>query len=569
MIKYLLYLILVIWVLKTYNLNKFNNFLYASISIILGIIIINWLFPDKNTNVEKFTDLEIDALTPEQIGNLTPEEVATLTIDQINKLGLRLINLKVKQLTLLSYDKFTAITGNTKPIFEQNKSLMETPLNLTAVPTKFPMGSTISDDLVAKLTPDEIYGLPSGILSQLSSSVIQNLTKEQITAISPDRINELQLSILSPSQISALRIKQISALSLDRINELSLPQLSMLSPLQVSGLNEKQIENLGPNLLNFTLNQLSINNDKDVNLIIKYLVEKKIIKIPTQGLTPGPTPGPTPGIVMKLRALKTERDTCISDLKEIKNILSNTLETIINDSQLKITELNNNIANREYIILNINRIAPPANISANISIQAIQEFRLSKIISEISQLVTDKEKCENLKITLGPYSNNTDVAQLLETLNTINNNLGIQKLKLDELYIQYTQITNKTSIPPGSDLNTIINNAQNKINILKPEGQRLMNETSMIDGYDKMPNLYSKELILRDYILPIMLRITSQINESQNLITQLNPYYNDNRVISLINELTSIKQNAIGFQLSMNKLILLYRSTPINTTKPR
>ena len=37
-----------------YNLNKTKNILYASISIILGVFIINWLFPDKNTNVENF-----------------------------------------------------------------------------------------------------------------------------------------------------------------------------------------------------------------------------------------------------------------------------------------------------------------------------------------------------------------------------------------------------------------------------------------------------------------------------------------------------------------------------------
>jgi ABC-type antimicrobial peptide transport system permease subunit len=192
------------------------------------------------------------------------------------------------------------------------------------------------------------------------------------------------------------------------------------------------------------LNQLSINNDKDVNLIIKYLVEKKIIKLPE---SPEQTIPPKPGIVMKLINMKTERDSCISDLKEIKNILLETIETIINESQKQITALNDNINVREYFILNHYRLAPPNNTSPETynNNTSPETYKLSQIISNQSQLETDKKIYAKLIVTLGPYSNNINVIPLLDTLKTINTNLEGQKSILEGLYKQYTP-TN-TAIP--------------------------------------------------------------------------------------------------------------------------
>jgi hypothetical protein len=55
MIKYLLYLILILCVMKIYKnkLNTDTKLMYASGSLLLGIIIIDWLVP--KTYNEKFT----------------------------------------------------------------------------------------------------------------------------------------------------------------------------------------------------------------------------------------------------------------------------------------------------------------------------------------------------------------------------------------------------------------------------------------------------------------------------------------------------------------------------------
>ena len=52
MIKYFLYLFLIYAVIKIYrNKLKFDeNIIYSSLSIFIGIIIINWMIPDYNNN---------------------------------------------------------------------------------------------------------------------------------------------------------------------------------------------------------------------------------------------------------------------------------------------------------------------------------------------------------------------------------------------------------------------------------------------------------------------------------------------------------------------------------------
>jgi hypothetical protein len=56
MIKYLLYLMLILCVIKMYSnkLKTNDKIIYASISIFLGIIIIDWLLP--KTNFEKIKE---------------------------------------------------------------------------------------------------------------------------------------------------------------------------------------------------------------------------------------------------------------------------------------------------------------------------------------------------------------------------------------------------------------------------------------------------------------------------------------------------------------------------------
>ena len=60
MIKYLLYLILLFSVIKMYRyrLKADENIIYASISIFVGILIINWLVP--KTFIENFTNRKKD-----------------------------------------------------------------------------------------------------------------------------------------------------------------------------------------------------------------------------------------------------------------------------------------------------------------------------------------------------------------------------------------------------------------------------------------------------------------------------------------------------------------------------
>lgn len=55
MIKYILYLILILYVIKMYRfrLKSDQNIIYASLSIFIGIIIINWIIP--KSYIEKFT----------------------------------------------------------------------------------------------------------------------------------------------------------------------------------------------------------------------------------------------------------------------------------------------------------------------------------------------------------------------------------------------------------------------------------------------------------------------------------------------------------------------------------
>ena len=56
MIKYLLYLILIFSVVKMYRyrLKTDEHIIYASLSIFVGILIINWLVP--KTYIENFTN---------------------------------------------------------------------------------------------------------------------------------------------------------------------------------------------------------------------------------------------------------------------------------------------------------------------------------------------------------------------------------------------------------------------------------------------------------------------------------------------------------------------------------
>ena len=57
MIKYILYIILVLSVIKMYRfrLKTDQNIMYASLSIFIGIIIIDWIIPKTPIeNIEKF-----------------------------------------------------------------------------------------------------------------------------------------------------------------------------------------------------------------------------------------------------------------------------------------------------------------------------------------------------------------------------------------------------------------------------------------------------------------------------------------------------------------------------------
>ena len=321
MIKYLLYLILVLWVIKMYNLNKINNVLYASISIILGVIIINWLFPDKIMNVENFTDLEIINVTPQQISGLsttyinqilpnqiyllTQWQVAGLTTDQIISLDkTKLFNLRLDQLLLVTPGNFIKI----KEIFNNNNPLIGITPNQSPPPqlilTPIAVLNSVNINNYKNLSQNQIAGLTPTQVSNLRQPQMKDLSPLKISAFSVNTISSLHPTIftgLTINQISALRKEQLQqitklqaqeidpakisainpyAISSTFIKVLSPLQISALTPLQISTLDQEQINSLDKILLSFRFNQINIGNSSI--LIFNYLTNNIILPTPIQ-----------------------------------------------------------------------------------------------------------------------------------------------------------------------------------------------------------------------------------------------------------------------------------------------
>jgi len=196
MFKYFLYIILVLWVIKMYNLNKTKNILYASISIILGVFIINWLFPDKNTNIENFGRI-------------------------------------IKQ-------------ASTKTELEKRycKNICKSPFSCnpnTVNPNT--VDCNIYFESVSAVTDKQLAGL--FIKNSLEPSEIREITPERIAII---------IQMILPDEISQIKSEKITALTSQQLNaiisKLTQSQIAKLTTVQIGGITPQQIVDVPPTQLN-------------------------------------------------------------------------------------------------------------------------------------------------------------------------------------------------------------------------------------------------------------------------------------------------------------------------------
>ena len=299
MIKYLLYLILVLCVIKIYNLNNFNNVLCASISIILGVLIINWLFPDKNMNIENFKYLKspnsgydtskqcednckikdlncnqnVNVANPnkyycsisKETNQLNSDEIIYLINNSIYDLHIQeLTNTQLQSIPINLLPKLTpthlsklSSTQITDGLKTNIKYLNFNQLSLLEFSNLITIINIIT---ISLLTPPPLPTLSPNIQSK------QDGLTERIKSLTPEEIKLLtgeQITVLTPTQISELTVSQISAIIEEQIYILSPQQVVMMTLDQIKALSIDQIKY-------FNFNQLSnISNDK-----LKIIIDK-------------------------------------------------------------------------------------------------------------------------------------------------------------------------------------------------------------------------------------------------------------------------------------------------------
>lgn len=239
MIKYLLYLILILWITQIYKLNTTNNILYALVSIILGLILINWLF--TNTSFEKFSNVNIFANDCVD-GNLVncPSGFScnyNINPSQPDKYWCN-IN---QEISLLTIDQINSILDNNPNALNQSQINELDSLQIGGL-------SIVKLNLIFKYLSAEQISFLNIIehIPYLSLKQINSLTTSQIQALTTSQIQSLtvsQIQTLDPSQIQALTIPQINALSLNITNLTNL-QISELSPSQISALSPSQLQTI-------------------------------------------------------------------------------------------------------------------------------------------------------------------------------------------------------------------------------------------------------------------------------------------------------------------------------------
>ena len=327
MIKTFLYIILVLLIIKLYNLDISKNIsnnspkkiMYVLISIILGVLIINWLLPNKK-NIENFPDNPLASNAAAIASNIAD---STKPIDY-HKL---LINTSTYDATYIAkLVSLNRIQYTTLP-FDGLMTLSASQITLIN-PVQIPL--IINSEKV------DILGIKHHIIP-LNEVQILALTPEQITYLTEDQLRSYikegtkttqfftylslyQTSILTPNQIKMINFNL--PMTFIKINVLTLEQIQVLDSTQ---LNSKYYNNSKYILNDLTLYQISTLLPSQIALISTIL-------IPVLDSDFIPTLSPE-----QIRALTISQIKALTD-NQIRSLRPSQLAAL---SKTQITNLNN------------------------------------------------------------------------------------------------------------------------------------------------------------------------------------------------------------------------------------
>ena len=327
MIKTFLYIILVLLIIKLYNLDISKNIsnnspkkiMYVLISIILGVLIINWLLPNKK-NIENFPNNPLASNAAAIASNIADSTkpidyhkllINTSTYDATYIA--KLVSWNRIQYTILQFDGFMNLSASQITLINP----VQIPLIINSVKVNI-LGINhhiipLNEVQILALTPEQITYLTE---DQLRSYIKEGAKTTQFFTY----LSLYQTSILTPNQIKMINFNL--PMTFIKINVLTLEQIQVLDSTQ---LNSKYYNNSKYILNDLTLYQISTLLPSQIALISTIL-------IPVLDLDFIPTLSPE-----QIRALTISQIKALTD-NQIRSLRPSQLAAL---SKTQITNLNN------------------------------------------------------------------------------------------------------------------------------------------------------------------------------------------------------------------------------------